>query len=1041
MKLTLLSALFVCTTLPGIAQKPMWLDETRNEEKRLPMHASFYSFSSEAQAKSNDWTKSDAYLSLNGTWKLAWAEKPADLPADCYGKTYNDEAWQQCNVPANLEVSGFGYPIYVNIGYEFQDRMKFNPPIVPMDVNPTGIYRKTLTLPANWKGKQLTLHIGAAKSNVQVWINGQYTGYSEDGKLFSEFDATAFLTPGKNSIVLKVMRWCDGTYLEGQDYWRMSGITRDCYLIARNPVHIADLSLKATLDSNLQNATLHVSAVLSKLPVKPCKVLVELMDGNKKVAAITMPVSKKDTVQADVAITHPVLWSAETPYLYSVLYKLIDDKGNVQEVIPQKTGFRKVEIVNGVLLVNNKAVLIKGANRHETDPVTGQSISKASMLRDVQLMKQFNINSVRACHYPDDEYWYQLCDEYGLYVVDEANIESHGIGFDITKTLANRPTWEVAHLQRVQRMYQRDKNFTSIIIWSLGNEAGNGNNFYECYKWLKVQDKLRPIQYEGAVVRTQELASQFNTDIINPMYPSTDDLSYYVASHPVPEKPFIMVEYAHAMGNSLGNFNDYWNLIRSNKKQLQGGFIWDFVDQSLRKLNSAGDTVYAYGGDYGPVNVPSDNNFLDNGLFAPDRKPNPHAWEMKKVYQDIHTTWKGDNRIAIYNENFFRDLSYVRVKWEVLVNGVQVQQGTVPALQVHPQSTTEITLPVNQSLIGNKEAFLNVYYLQEAGNSLIPQGHIVAFDQLTLHTLPQESLILNGSGKITSKEDSSFYTVSSNNTSVRFNKRTGFIDAWQYQNQSLLESGYNLQPNFWRAPTDNDMGAGIQLKLKAWKYATAQPILTSFEAVVQNDRAEIKAAYMLKETAARLYLQYLVNAAGEVVVIQSMIADTIRFKEVLPRFGMKWILPAGFDSLEYYGRGPLENYQDRQEAAPVGLYRQTVAEQYYPYIRPQETGNKTDVRWLLLSGNSPVQLKIESDTFLSTSALHYLDTDLDDGDKKDQRHAGDLKPRAQTQLNIDLLQMGLGGIDSWKHWPLEKYRLPYKDYSYRFKVIPSLKSK
>lgn len=1038
MKLTLLSALVVCTTLHGIGQKPMWLDEKRNEEKRLPMHSFFYTFSSEAQSKSNDWTQSDAYLSLNGTWKLAWAEKPADLPADCYGKVYKDDAWQECKVPANFEVSGYGYPIYSNIGYEFQDRMKLNPPLVPMDVNPTGIYRKTITVPAGWKGKQLTLHIGAAKSNVQVWINGQYAGYSEDGKLFSEFDATSFLTPGANTIVLKVMRWCDGTYLEGQDYWRMSGITRDCYLIARNPVHMEDIALRSELDGALQNATLHVSAVLSKLPAKPWKVVVELLDGNKKLGAVTMVPQNSDTLSADIAVVKPALWSAETPYLYKVLYKLIDDKGNVMEVIPQQTGFRKVEVVNGVLLVNNKPVLIKGANRHETDPITGQTITKASMLRDIQLMKQYNINSVRASHYPNDEYWYQLCDQYGLYVVDEANIESHAIGFDITRTLANRPSWELAHLQRVQRMYQRDKNFTSIVIWSLGNEAGNGNNFYECYKWLKAQDTTRPIQYEGAVVRTLEFATQFNTDIVNPMYPATDEIANYAAAHPAPEKPFIMVEYAHAMGNSLGNFSDYWNIIRANKKQLQGGFIWDFVDQSLKKVTAAGDTIYAYGGDYGPASVPSDNNFLDNGLFAPDRTPNPHAWEMKKVYQDIHTTWKENNRISIYNENFFRNLSYVSLKWELLVNGVKVQEGSVPMPQVQPQATAEVTLPVNQSLIGDKEAFVNVYYLQEAANNLVPKGHVVAFEQLPVNKVALPAIAVNGAGKVAVKEDSSFYTINSSNTTVRFNKRTGFIDAWQYQGQNLLENGYSLQPNFWRAPTDNDMGAGIQLKLKAWRNATAQPVLHSFEANEKDGRVEVKAAYILNATEARLYLQYLINAAGEVVVTQSMVADTTHFKEVLPRFGMKWVLPAGFDWLEYYGRGPVENYQDRKDGYPVGIYRQSVASQYYPYIRPQETGNKTDVRWLRVEG-SKVQLKIESDQVLSSSALHYLDSDLDDGDAKEQRHAGELKPRALTQLNIDLLQMGLGGIDSWRHWPLEQYRLPYKDYSYRFKVIPSIK--
>lgn len=1015
------------------AQKPYWLDEQKNEDNRMPMHAAFFVYESESVAKANKWQQSSNYLSLNGDWKFKWAEKPADLPANFETTGFDDSQWKSFKVPGNPEMSGYGYPIYVNIGYEFQDIMKANPPTVPLDPDPTAVYRREIEIGDNFKNKQVVLHIGAAKSNVQVWVNGRYTGYGEDSKLPSEFDITSFVKPGKNLIVLKVMRWCDGTYLEGQDFWRMSGITRDCYLLARNPVHIQDIRLTPGLDNAWQNGTLQVAVKLNQANASGVTATVELLDKEKTIAQKQLAFDS-DMQSATLNITKPNLWSAETPYLYNVLIKLTDKSGKLLEIIPQRVGFRKVEMKNGLMLVNGKPILIKGANRHEVDAVTGQVISHESMLRDVKLMKEFNINAVRTCHYPNDEYWYELCDEYGLYVVDEANIESHGIGYDITKTLANRPSWKEAHLVRVQRMFERDKNHASIISWSLGNEAGNGYNFYECYLWLKAQDTTRPVQFEQGVANNTTFASQWNTDVINPMYPTPGNMIRYAANNPHPDRPFIMCEYSHAMGNSLGNFKDYWDIIRGNKHAFQGGFIWDFVDQGLLKVTQAGDTIYAYGGDYGPVTVPSDNNFLCNGLFYPTRKPNPHAWEMKKVYQSIHTQWKGNNSIEIANENFFIDLSAVQLHWELIVDGVRKQAGDVNDIKVQPQQSSVITLPLQIPAAG--ETFLNISYRLKQAQPLVAAGHVVAEEQLAVAGKYSNAIAVQAAGKVTVKDEAASYTITSSSAVIRFNKTTGLLEQYEVKKQNLLQNGLPLQPNFWRGPTDNDMGAQLQMKLKPWKEATKSQQLEKFAASEENNLVHIQISYALAAVSATLNIHYTINAAGEILVKQELVADASKSVAMLPRFGMKWILPEGFENIQFYGRGPVENYQDRNYSTPVGIYAQTVKEQFYPYVRPQENGNKTDIRWFTITNKKGRGLRIESDSLLSMSALHFYTDDLDDGDKKDQRHSGELKPHAQTQLNIDLKQMGVGSVDSWGALPLDPYRLPYQNYSYQYKIKP-----
>jgi beta-galactosidase len=1022
--------LFLIPTAGAQTRLPFWLDEKQYEDNRLPMHASFFSYENEGLALNGDWKSSSQYLQLNGTWKFKWVEKPTDLPINFESTGFDDSGWDNFQVPANWETNGYGYPIYVNIGYEFQNLFNPNPPLVPMNPDPTGVYRREITIPENWKDQQLILHIGAAKSNLAVWINGEYLGYGEDGKLPSEFDATSLLKPGKNLIVLKIMRWCDGTYLEGQDFWRISGITRDCYLVARKEVHVEDIECTPDLDESYSNGVLNVHIKLNRLATASARI--QLYDGTMLTGGSVLQFNNEIEKRVSIPVPHANLWSAEEPHLYDLRLSLLDQNGNLIEVIPLRTGFRKVEIRNGLLLVNGKAILIKGVNRHETDPVTAQTISHEAMLRDIKLMKEYNINAVRTCHYPNDEYWYQLCDEYGIYVVDEANIESHGIGYDITKTLANRPSWKDAHLARVQRMQERDKNHPSIIIWSLGNEAGNGFNFYECYLWLKQRDPSRPVQYERAVSDYNSFATEFNTDIINPMYPGPEELLEYVKHNPHPVKPFIMCEYAHAMGNSLGNFKDYWDIFRSNSHHFQGGFIWDFVDQGLQKINEKGDTIYAYGGDYGPAGTPSDNNFLCNGIFYPNRNPNPHAWEMKRLYQNIHTLLVNENTISVYNENFFENLTGLQLEWKLIANGFVKQSGVISSLDIPAHTSKAFILPLKK--FKQAEVFLNIQLVRKNTALLVPKASIVAEDQLALGGTYLFEATKSKSAALSLLKDDNKVSVTSSILDLRINAKTGFLEKYVVNGQAYTDEMYPVKPSFWRAPTDNDMGAGLHQRLSAWKLAGEYLELTGITAHEDEGLVKITSRYRIPAVSADLSVSYTLNSSGELLVEEEMIADSTRKVEMLPRFGMNWILPAGFEKLEYYGRGPVENYQDRSEAYPVGIYKQTVSSQFYPYIRPQENGNKTGIRWFKLMNESGKGLLIEGDSLLSVSALHYFDADLDDGDQKDQHHSGDLKARAQTQLHIDKAQMGVGGINSWGSWPLPKYRLDYKNYRYSFRM-------
>lgn len=1038
-------SLLITSMFSGQAQEkvPYWQNEKINEENREPMHASYYVFENEALAAKNEWRQSKNYLDINGAWKFKYVDNPGVLPKDFEKTNFNDTAWDNFRIPASWDVNGYGYPVYVNTTYDFDYLMAPNPPFVPTKYNPTGVYRREITIDKSWEEKDIFLHIGTAKSNLTVWVNGVYVGYGEDGKLPSEFKLNKYVKTGKNTIVLQVMKWNDGSYLECQDMWRMSGITRDSYLVARNKAHLKDYEIIPDLDASYVNGTLKISTEFSDLDKKDTYTLdVQLKDGDKIITSkVISALSEKQTFE--FAVNNPKKWSAEIPNLYQIDFILKDKKGTIVEVIQQNVGFRKVEIKGGQLLVNGKAIYIKGVNRHEVDPVTGQTISRERMEQDIKIMKEFNINAVRMSHYPNDEYFYELCDKYGIYVVDEANIESHGMGYDITKTLGNKPDWELAHIQRMQRMIERDKNHTSVIIWSMGNEAGNGYNFYRVYLWIKNRDKSRPIQYERATAGAwdgKDLKFEWDSDIIDPMYSSPNKMEEYILANPNPSRPYIQCEYAHAMGNSMGNFKDYWDVIRKYPN-FQGGFIWDMIDQSVYKTQPDGTRILAYGGDFGPKDVKSDNNFVNNGVFTVERKPNPHAFEMRNVLQNILTSWENQETatIKVYNEFSFKDLGNVTLHWSVILDGIKQDSGVIDYLAIDPNQSKTYTLPIKLGDKKFQEAFVNVTYQLKQDEPFLPKGFEIATEQLAYKGTWKNDIKVAGSAKMNVAKNANNTVFKSDKAVVTFDKKTGFISGYSFDNQPVLKDGYQLRPNFWRAPNDNDFGANLQINLKAWKEATENPTLLNWTySVTKDNKIQVKATYNLTSVAAALELNYEINSNGELSVKEELNIDKTKETPVLPRFGMEIILPKDFSSLSYYGRGPHENYIDRNYSAQVGLYNQTVSEQYYPYIRPQETGNKTDVRWLELS-NDKLKITVTSNELLATTALHFLNEDLDDGLQKDQRHAAELKERDLTSLKIDSKQMGVGGIDSWQAWPMEKYLLRGKTYLYQFKITPSIK--
>lgn len=1033
--------MFSCACLAVLSaeaqkDKPWWLDPEVNEVNTMAPRAAFFAYETENLAKADQKARSERYLSLEGKWKFNFSKDHDKAPRDFYSLKYDDSQWTDFPVPGILELNGYGDAIYSNNGYPWRTQFRPEPPFVEERNNYTGSYRKMVTVPADWKGERIYLHVGSATSNLMVWVNGKFVGYSEDSKVSAEFDLTKYLTPGKeNLIAMQVMRWCDGSYLEDQDFWCFTGIAREVYLYARPQAHIADLFITPDLVNNYQDGTLEVK--LNAVGAKGETVMFSLKDKEgKEVAAQTAKVGGNGEVKVNFNVKNPLKWTAETPNLYTLYTTLMDGK-QVAEVVPQRVGFRKVEIKNAQVLVNGQPVLFKGANRHELDPVTGYVVSMDRMLEDIRVMKELNINAVRTCHYPNDPRWYELCDIYGIYMVAEANIESHGMGYG-DKTLAKEPTYEKAHLERNESNIKIYKNHPSIIFWSVGNEAGYGPNFEKAYDLVKAYDPSRPCQYEQA-------GQNGKTDIFCPMYYDYGGCDKY--SQGDNPRPLIQCEYAHAMGNSMGGFKEYWDMVRKYPK-YQGGFIWDFVDQGLRVKNKQGKTIYAYGGDFGRYPT-SDHNFNCNGIINPDRKPNPHANEVRYYYQNIWATAKDlkAGEVEVYNENFFKSLDDVELQWTLESEGKVLANGRnaldIPAQQKRVVKLDGYSLPADVK----GEVVLNLDFVLKKAEPMLDAGYAVAREQFVVnpYTFPtMESVLAVTSGKydtrkVEKEEKVAWVTLSAGNTSVTFNHWNGWIDYLDVDGKPMLEEGYAITPDFWRAPTDNDYGAGTQRKLHAWKNPEMK--MKSFKVVENEGKAEkgVEVVYDMPSVEATLTMTYTLTPAGELVVNEAMTVNKdAKHKPELMRYGMQLVMPKAYNMLTYYGKGPGENYIDRNNGDRLGVYDAKVADQYWGYVRPQESGNKTEVRYWQVKDENGKGLEFYSFAPMECSTLNYLASDLDDGWDKNahQSHSGDLTPRDFSVVKLAARQRGLACVNSWGAIPLEQYRMPYQDYSFTYVIRP-----
>ncbi len=966
-----------------------WRNPEVNQINRLPMHA--YFGDPEACGYKT--------VSLHGEWDFNWVESADQRPVDFWKQGYDISGWGKMQIPGIWELNGYGDPLYTNVSYPWAGWYENNPPYVPVEHNHVGSYRKDIFIPSDWSGTQIVAHFGSVTSNIYLWVNGKFVGYSEDSKLEPEFDLTKYIVPGKeNTFAFQIFRWCDGTYLEDQDFFRLSGIARDSYLFSRPLKHIEDIRVTPDLDAEYRNGSLSVCATLSwKAKVK---FVLKDPDGVQVASAE----AEGKSVKTVLDIENPAKWTAETPNLY-VLYTEMYEKGELVQSIPVRVGFRKIEIKNAQLLVNGQPVLIKGADRHEMDPDGGYVVSRERMLQDITLYKKFNLNAVRTSHYPDDSYWYDLCDEYGLYMVAEANVESHGMGYG-EQTLAIDPSYGKAHLERNMRNVQRNFNHPAVIIWSLGNEAGFGKNFIDAYDWIKKEDPSRPVQYERALGEQQN-------DIFCPMYMDYNDCVKY-CEDPNTTKPLIQCEYSHAMGNSCGGFKEYWQLVRKYPK-YQGGFIWDFVDQSLRWKKN-GVEIYAYGGDFNSMD-PSDQNFCDNGLVNPDRVPNPEMYEVGYYYQNIWTRVAGNHRLAVFNENFFTSLDNVNLEWELLRDGRPVRRGYATKLGIPAQK--EEIVDVDWGEIDNDgEWALNVRYVLAEASGLLPSGHVCAYQQF----------VLGGTANLPYVPE---YHPSS--VEIVFSRTTGFLEKYSVDGVDYLKDP--LTPNFWRAMTDNDMGAVLNRRYAAWH--DPELILKDFSDEEKDGQLFVKAVYDMPGVKSSLTLEYAIDRDGSIVVSQKLKAlePGARVPDML-RFGMQMPMPECFEDIRYYGRGPGENYSDRHDATLLAVYEQTVDDQPFPYIRPQETGNKTDIRWWEITDRSGKGLLVVADEPFSASALHYTIESIDEYKGKKQLHWQEVEKSNLTNLLIDKVQMGLGCVNSWGALPLKEYRLPYDDYEFTYRLIP-----
>jgi beta-galactosidase len=986
-------------------------------------------YSNEQEAIADRYSASPYFQSLDGTWKFNWHKKPADKPEGFYKAGYDVSKWDNIQVPGNWELQGYGIPIYTNITYPHPK----NPPYIDHSDNPTGCYVRDFIIPDNWDGRRTYLHFESGLAAMYVWINGQYTGYSQVTKSPTEFDITPYIRKGKNTVAIEGYRWSDGSYLEDQDFWRLSGFDRSIYLYSTDQIRIRDFFAKGDLDAAYKNGLFSLDlSIKSFLDSKEkIQAKIKLLDdeGNvvyTKANILTIP-AKAATANTTFSqkVSSVKLWSNETPNLYTLLITLLDEKGKTIETTSCKIGFRKVEIKNAQLLVNGKPVLVRGVDLHEHNPYTGHVQTEEMMRKDIALMKQHNINAVRTSHYPQSPLWYKLCDKYGLFLVDEANLESHGLGYG-PDNVANFPEWKEAHLDRVIRLVERDKNHPSVIIWSLGNEASNGKAFFAMYDWVKARDNSRPVQYEQA-------GENRNTDIVCPMYPDMENMKKYAARTDV-TRPYIMCEYAHAMGNSTGNFQEYFDIIATSP-HMQGGFIWDWVDQGIAATDDSERKYWAYGGDIGGYQYTHDQNFCANGLITPDRKPHPGLYEVKKVYQDILFSAKDLSKglVTIENRFLYTDLKDYDFLWELLKNGKKISDGSLVVSQA-PGTKKDITLPLPaiQKEAG-EEYFLNIYARTKTATEMIPANHESAREQFAFSVndyFVTGQTPTAGSVEII-KEDDNRITLKSGEITAVFNKKNGALEGYMYGNKRLLSSG--PQPDFWRAPTDNDYGNRMPEISHIWKLAGNHKTVDKFTVNKTEKEVIITVNYTLNDVASPYMLKYTVLRNGTIQVHAAWKAGKERLPEI-PRFGMQLRLPSEYETFTYYGRGPWENYSDRNTSSFLGIYSSTVSEQQFDYIRPQENGNKTDVRWLTVTNPEGFGLKISGSQPLSVKAAHNPAEDLDFGVTKKNTHPSDITPRREVFLNVDYLQRGLGGDDSWGRLPHKPYRLSDDSYEYEYEI-------
>ncbi len=1055
-------------------------------ENKLDAHASFISFTSEKAALSFDLKQAEFLQSLDGLWKFNWTRSPKDRPTTFMNPSESVASWNNIKVPANWEVEGFGIPIYVNHQYEFAD---FKAPIaediefidniypkdpgnVPDNYNPVGSYRRDFNIENSWNGKELFLHIGAMKSGGFVWLNGKYVGYSQGSKLPSEFNITKYAKPGTNTIALQIFRWTDGSYLECQDFWRVSGIERSVYIYAQPKIRIEDFEIVSNLDAAYSTGLLEASINIENHQSKDEKIQVtyKLYNQNNTViatelSAITASKNNYSTVVFKAKIPKVKPWSAEHPNLYTITFEIKNKKGVVLEVISRKIGFRSVEIKGGLLLINGQVITLKGVNAQETDPETGHIMSEEIIMKDITLWKQNNINAVRLSHYPRGRRFYELCDIHGIYVVDEANIESHGMYYG-KYSLAKKTNWEKAHVDRMTRMVERDKNHPSVIIWSMGNEGGNGVNFFTGYHAIKALDKIkRPVQYERTYkdydMNLFDMDS--NTDIIVPQYPSPARFKQIGVTKT--DRPFIPSEYAHAMGNSTGNFQDYWDIIEQYDN-LQGGFIWDWVDQSIWKTNDKGERYYAYGGDYGE-NMPTDNTFLNNGIVFPDRTPHPGLYEVKKAHEFINFKPQGYNRhqelrVLVENLYDFTNLNQFNFVAEIKADGNVVKSINFNTLEVEPHVGKLIRVNLKDITVEkNTEYFLHISAKTKNTWGILPKGFEVAKEQILLNLKSEKSDVVDSKKELLSYNDNeTSITVSNSNLNLVFNKKKGQIISYKFKGNELLNNKKGPRPNFWRAVTDNDFGNQMQAKNIEWKKASLFMKVSKLTSNLNTDGSvTINVTYSLPGVKTTFKSNYLITGDG-VVKIHNVLNKSA-YKGDIPRVGMRMQIQKQYDNMTYFGRGPWENYQDRKASAFVDLYESKVKDQYVPYIRPQENGYKTDVRWaafsnannnglLVVAGNMPKGLGISAlhmpnEDFDTTAGIAYNKNEkLDDDYKIDgipkinaSKHTIDIKEQNLIQLNIDIEQRGVGGDDSWYARPQEKYQLKGTNkHTYSFYLIP-----